>query len=68
MIVLSQRYYGMIARCNCCGALLGYTPEDVSENQTIKCPSCGFIIWVPFNPNYDGVIESEEENNVVDNV
>jgi hypothetical protein len=26
----------------------------------MHCPKCGFNIWVPFNPNYDGVIKEEE--------
>lgn len=64
MKILNTRYYGSIARCNSCGALLGYTPDDVSNTQNIKCPQCGFVLWVPFNPNYDGVIkESEEKEN-----
>ena len=64
MKILNTRYYGLIARCNSCGALLGYTPDDVSNTQNIKCPQCGFVLWVPFNPNYDGVIkESEEKEN-----
>lgn len=57
MKLLNPRYFGQIARCNSCGALLGYEPNDVDTNQNIKCPACGFTIWVPFNPNYEGVIE-----------
>ena len=51
----------MIARCNACGCLIGYEPNDVSSSQNIKCPQCGFTLWVPFNPNYDGVIKEESE-------
>ena len=51
----------MIARCNSCGCLIGYEPNDVSNNQNIKCPQCGFMLWVPLNPNYDGVIKEESE-------
>ena len=61
MKILNQRYYGMIARCNACGCLIGYEPNDVSTSQNIKCPQCGFSLWVPFNPNYDGVIKEEKE-------
>lgn len=61
MKVLNDRYYGLIARCNSCGALLGYDPNDVSKTQNIKCPKCGFVLWVPFNPEYDGVIKESEE-------
>ena len=65
MKILCDYYNGMLAHCNNCGALLGYAPEDVNENQNITCPKCSFVMWVPFNPNYDGVIkeESEEERN-----
>ena len=59
MQILSEHYYGMIARCNACGALLGYKPEDVNTNQNIKCPICKFTIWVPVNPNYNGVIKND---------
>ena len=61
MKLLNTRYYGMIARCNACGAILGYAPEDVSASQNMKCPQCGFNMWVPFNPNYEGIIEEKEE-------
>lgn len=61
MKILSQRYFGMIARCNNCGCLIGYGPEEVNSNQNISCPQCKFTIWVPFNPNYDGVIKESEE-------
>lgn len=64
MKILNQRYYGMIARCNNCGAILGYEPSDVNSAQNVKCPQCGFTLWVPLNSNYDGVIkESEEKEN-----
>ena len=61
MKILSPRYCGLIARCNSCGCLIGYEPEDVTKNQNIKCPQCGFTLWVPFNPTYDGVIKEESE-------
>lgn len=61
MKILSTRYYGLIARCNACGCLIGYTPDDVNKNQNITCPQCKFTLWVPFNPNYDGVIKEEEK-------
>ena len=62
MKLLNTKYFGLIARCNTgCGALIGYEPNDVSKNQCIKCPQCGMVLWVPFNPNYDGVIKESEE-------
>lgn len=60
MKILNPRYYGLIARCNNCGCLIGYNPEDVNKNQNISCPQCKFTLWVPFNPNYDGVIKEKE--------
>ena len=64
MKILCQRYAGLMARCPNCYALIGYEPNDVSKSQNIKCPQCQFTMWVPFNPNYDGVIkESEEKTN-----
>jgi len=32
MKILNPRYYGLIARCNACGAIIGYEPADVSDN------------------------------------
>lgn len=61
MKLLNQRYFGLIARCNSCGALIGYNPEDVSSSQNISCPQCKFTIWVPFNPVYDGTTKEESE-------
>lgn len=62
MKILNTRYYGLIARCNSCGCLIGYEPKDVSSSQNITCPQCNFTLWVPFNPNYDGVIREEDKN------
>ena len=50
-----------MARCPSCYALIGYSPEDVSTNQNIRCPQCQFTMWVPFNPNYDGVVKESED-------
>lgn len=61
MKILNTRYYGLIARCNNCGCLIGYEPNDVSATQNISCPQCKFKLWVPFNPTYDGVIKEEEK-------
>lgn len=61
MKILCSRYYGLIARCNACGCLIGYEPYEVNENQNIRCPQCNFTLWVPLNPNYDGIINENEE-------
>ena len=60
MKILNNRYYGLIARCNACGCLIGYTPDDVFDHN-ISCPQCRFTIWVPCDPNYDGVIKEEKK-------
>ena len=62
MKILNTRYFGSIARCNSCGCILGYAPTDVAKDQTIKCPQCNFTIWVPLDPNYDGIIKEESED------
>jgi len=61
MKLLYNKYFGMIARCNACGAIIGYSPEDVSATQHISCPQCRFSIWVPLNPTYDGIVKEEKE-------
>ena len=61
MKILNPRYYGLIARCNNCGCLIGYEPNDVSDNQNISCPQCNFTLWVPLNLEYDGIIKESEE-------
>lgn len=60
MKILAPRYYGMIARCNSCGCLIGYEPQDVNNEQRLSCPQCNFNIWVPLNLNYDGVVKEDE--------
>lgn len=65
MIILNQRYYGSIARCNKCGAILGYNPEDIHSNSYIYCPICQFEIKTPMILNYDGIIK-ENENGSTD--
>lgn len=70
MILISNRYCGSIARCPNCFAILGYTPDDVNSSQNIKCPQCNFMMWVPMNINYDGVIKDDKSidtNNNNDN-
>ena len=62
MILICQRYFGSIARCNKCGAVIGYNPNDVFANKKINCPQCGLMIEVPFDPNYDGIVKEEESN------
>lgn len=65
MIVLSQRYYGSICRCNNCGAILGYKPEDVHTDSYVKCPQCGFEILTKMKLSYDGVVKENENGEAV---
>jgi len=44
MVILNNYYRGLVCRCNNCGALLGYTPEDIYKNSYVKCPVCSFEI------------------------
>ena len=41
MIVISNKYLGMIQYCDNCGALLKYNANDVAADNTITCPVCG---------------------------
>ena len=61
MKLLNTRWGGLIARCPNCYALLGYQPEDVTATQQVSCIQCHMTLWVPLNPNYDGVIKESEE-------
>lgn len=62
MIVLSNYYRGLVCRCNNCGALLGYGPEDVHNNSYVTCPQCRFEILTKMQLNYDGIIREENKN------
>ena len=54
MVLLSNYYRGLVCRCNACGALLGYGPEDVFDNSYVKCPVCNFKILTKMQLDYDG--------------
>ena len=62
MVLLSNYYRGLVCRCNACGALLGYGPEDVFDNSYVKCPKCGFKILTKMQLDYDGVIREEKDD------
>ena len=62
MVILSNYYRGLVCRCNACGALLGYGPEDVFDNSYVKCPQCGFKILTKMQLDYDGVIREENKD------
>ena len=61
MILLHKRYPGLLACCDNCYALIGYDPDDVSSKQQIQCPQCGYYVWVPLDPNYDGTVKESED-------
>ena len=60
MVLLSNYYRGLVCRCNACGALLGYAPEDIFNNSYVRCPQCGFQILTKMQLDYDGVIREEK--------
>ena len=62
MTILNNYYFGLICRCNNCGALLGYGPEDIFNNSYVRCPRCGFKILTKMQLDYDGVIREEKTN------
>lgn len=62
MIILSNYYKGLVCRCNNCGALLGYKPEDVHNNSYVTCPRCKFEILTKMQLDYDGLVREEQEN------
>ena len=62
MVLLSNYYRGLVCRCNACGALLGYGPEDVFDNSYVKCPVCNFKILTKMQLDYDGVIREEKND------
>ena len=62
MIVLNQRYFGQLARCSC-GAVIGFSPDEVSRASTIRCPVCTNLINVLFDPTYDGVVKENNDGN-----
>ena len=65
MVILSTRYYGQICRCNACGCIIGYNPNDMIEGHYLKCPQCSFKIWINMDLNYDGIIREETKNDAV---
>ena len=40
MIVLSDKFVGLLHVCSQCGAVLAYKGEDVYVNGCIYCPVC----------------------------
>lgn len=62
MIVLSNYYRGLVCRCNACGALLGYKPEDVHNNSYVTCPRCRFEILTKMQLDYDGIVKEEKKD------
>ena len=59
MIVLSNKFVGCIHQCEC-GAVLAYTPQDISDGCFIYCPVCHIRQRTSFDLNYDGVIKEEK--------
>lgn len=47
---------GLIHFCECCGALLSYTIDDIYENKYIYCPICKTRQPCNLDLSYDGVV------------
>lgn len=62
MVLLNKYYRGLVCRCNACGALLGYDPNDIFDNSYVKCPQCGFKILTKMQLDYDGLIREEKKD------
>lgn len=60
MIILSNCYRGLIARCEQCGALLGYKANDIYNNCYIYCAQCKERIKVKMDLSYDGLVKEKE--------
>ena len=52
MVILSKNYSGLVAHCDRCRALLGWTSTDV-YGTVIYCPICKNQIEVPFDKSYN---------------
>lgn len=53
MKVLSKRFCGSIAYCEC-GAVLAFGPQDIYEDKYIYCPICNAKILTQMNLSYNG--------------
>lgn len=40
MIILSEKFGGLLRVCDKCGAVLGYNGKDVYEGKYVYCPIC----------------------------
>ena len=63
MVLLSDYYKGLVCRCNNCGALWGFGPEDVHRNSYVTCQKCGFEILTKMQLDYDGVVKENTNGN-----
>ena len=61
MKLLDARYFGSIARCDQCGAVLGYNIADVYDDCYVYCPQCKNKIKILFSYKYDGLVEGGKE-------
>lgn len=62
MVLIAARYNGLVAHCDNCGALIGYTPEDLWANGTFKCPQCNEWVQTSMVADYDGVVKEKQES------
>ena len=65
MRLLDQRYFGSIARCYECGAVIAYNVKDVYDDCYIYCPQCKNKIKILFSYKYDGLVREEKKDETV---
>ena len=60
MVILSDKYMGLILICKQCGAILGdIKSSDIYGENLVYCPICKFCNTIDYNKNYDGTVKSE---------
>ena len=57
MKLLCQKYYGLITRCEQCGAVIGYNANDIYNNYYLYCPQCKAQIKILIDLKYDGLVK-----------
>jgi len=59
MVVLSNKFPGIIIICQGCGCLIGnIQSSDIYAENLVYCPLCKYQNILNFNKNYNGIIEN----------
>ena len=68
MIVLSEKYPGILIICEKCGAVLAaIKSSDIYGENLVYCPLCKFANQINYNKNYDGIVQEDKENDIQGN-